>query len=457
MTQPRTELLSPAGTLKSMRYAFAYGADAVYAGQPRYSLRVRNNEFDHANLRLGIDEAHAQGKQFYVVVNIAPHNAKLRTFIKDLEPVVAMGPDALIMSDPGLIMLVRQHFPEMTIHLSVQANAVNWASVEFWRQQGLTRAILSRELSLEEIGEIREKVPGMELEVFVHGALCMAYSGRCLLSGYINKRDPNQGSCTNACRWEYKTHEAKENEVGDIVHKYEPIAVQPAEPDRSEPTLGAGAPTDEVFLLEDSSRPGEFMSAFEDEHGTYIMNSKDLRAVQHVERLVQMGVHSLKIEGRTKSHYYVARTAQVYRKAIDDAAAGRPFDKSLMDTLESLAHRGYTEGFLRRHVHDEYQNYERGFSLSDRQQFVGELTGERRNGLAEVIVKNRFAVGDRLELMTPQGNLSFRLDALENKRGERTEVAPGDGHVLYVPVPESIDLQHALLMRELDGGSTTRG
>ncbi len=456
MTHPRTELLSPAGTLKSMRYAFAYGADAVYAGQPRYSLRVRNNEFDHANLRLGIDEAHAQGKQFYVVVNIAPHNAKLRTFIKDLEPVVAMGPDALIMSDPGLIMLVRQHFPEMTIHLSVQANAVNWASVEFWRQQGLTRAILSRELSLEEIGEIREKVPGMELEVFVHGALCMAYSGRCLLSGYINKRDPNQGSCTNACRWEYKAHEGKEDELGNIVQQYQPIPLQQLDQGRNQPTLGAGAPTDQVFLLEDSSRPGEMMEAFEDEHGTYIMNSKDLRAVQHVERLVQMGVHSLKIEGRTKSHYYVARTAQVYRKAIDDAVAGRPFDKSLMDTLESLAHRGYTEGFLRRHVHDEYQNYERGFSLSDRQQFVGELTGERRNGLAEVIVKNRFAVGDRLELMTPQGNLNFRLDALENKRGERAEVAPGDGHVLYLPVPETVDLRYALVMRELDGG-TPRG
>lgn len=440
-----------------MRYAFAYGADAVYAGQPRYSLRVRNNEFDHANLRLGIDEAHAQGKQFYVVVNIAPHNAKLRTFIKDLEPVVAMGPDALIMSDPGLIMLVRQHFPEMTIHLSVQANAVNWASVEFWRQQGLTRAILSRELSLEEIAEIRERVPGMELEVFVHGALCMAYSGRCLLSGYINKRDPNQGSCTNACRWEYKAHEGKENELGNIVQQYQPIPVQQLGSGGTQPTLGAGAPTDQVFLLEDSSRPGELMEAFEDEHGTYIMNSKDLRAVQHVERLVKMGVHSLKIEGRTKSHYYVARTAQVYRKAIDDAVAGRPFDKSLMDTLESLAHRGYTEGFLRRHVHDEYQNYERGFSLSDRQQFVGEMTGERRNGLAEVIVKNRFAVGDRLELMTPQGNLNFRLDALENKRGERTAVAPGDGHVLYLPVPETVDLRYALVMRELDGGTTTRG
>jgi len=447
----RSELLSPAGTLKSMRYAFAYGADAVYAGQPRYSLRVRNNEFDHANLKLGIDEAHALGKQFYVVVNIAPHNAKLKTFIKDLAPVVAMGPDALIMSDPGLIMLVRQHFPQMTIHLSVQANAVNWATVKFWHAQGVSRVILSRELSLEEIGEIREQVPGMELEVFVHGALCMAYSGRCLLSGYINKRDPNQGSCTNACRWEYKTHEAKENELGEVVHQYEPIAVQ-----RAEPTLGVGKPTDELFLLEDSSRPGEFMEVSEDEHGTYIMNSKDLRAVQHVERLVRMGVHSLKIEGRTKSHYYVARTAQVYRKAIDDALAGKPFDKSLMDTLESLAHRGYTEGFLRRHVHDEYQNYERGFSLSERQQFVGELTGERRNGLAEVKVKNRFAVGDKLELMTPQGNLNLRLEKLENKRGEAIEVAPGDGHTVYLPVPEDVELQYALLMRELEGG-TTRG
>ena len=445
----KPELLSPAGTLKNMRYAFAYGADAVYAGQPRYSLRVRNNEFDHANLALGINEAHAQGKQFYVVVNIAPHNAKLKTFIKDLEPVVAMGPDALIMSDPGLIMLVRKHFPHMHIHLSVQANAVNWASVAFWQGQGLTRAILSRELSLEEIGEIREKVPGMELEVFVHGALCMAYSGRCLLSGYINKRDPNQGTCTNACRWEYKTHEAKENEVGDIVHVYEPIAVQ-----QVEPTLGVGAPSKEVFLLEDSTRPGEYMSAYEDEHGTYIMNSKDLRAVQHVERLVQMGVHSLKIEGRTKSHYYCARTAQVYRKAIDDAVAGKPFDMRLMDTLESLAHRGYTEGFLRRHVHDEYQNYEQGFSVSERQQFVGELSGERVNGLAEVKVKNRFAVGDRLELMTPQGNLNFRLDGLEKRNGDKVEVAPGDGHTLYLPVPADVDLNYALLMRHLDGGSS---
>ncbi|VXB05941.1 putative peptidase [Pseudomonas sp. 8AS] len=440
-TLAKPELLCPAGTLKAMRYAFAYGADAVYAGQPRYSLRVRNNEFDHANLAIGIDEAHAQGKQFYVVVNIAPHNAKLKTFLKDLEPVVAMGPDALIMSDPGLIMLVREHFPQMPIHLSVQANAVNWASVEFWRRQGLSRVILSRELSLEEIGEIRQQVPDMELEVFVHGALCMAYSGRCLLSGYINKRDPNQGSCTNACRWQYQAHEGEQNELGEIVRCGSAQAA---------PTLGAGPSTEQLFLLEDSSRPGELMEAFEDEHGTYIMNSKDLRAVQHVERLVQLGVHSLKIEGRTKSHYYVARTAQVYRQAIDDAVAGRPFDRRLMDDLESLANRGYTEGFLRRHVHDEYQNYQRGNSFSERQQFVGELTGERRGALAEVKVKNRFGIGDRLELMTPEGNISFTLEHLEKANGEAVDVAPGDGHILYLPLPAQIDPRYALLMRHLD-------
>ncbi|MGS0942814.1 prephenate-dependent tRNA uridine(34) hydroxylase TrhP [Pseudomonas luteola] len=447
----KPELLSPAGTLKSMRYAFAYGADAVYAGQPRYSLRVRNNEFDHEHLALGINEAHAQGKRFYVVVNIAPHNAKLKTFLKDIEPVIAMSPDALIISDPGLIMLVRQAFPQIPIHLSVQANAVNWASVKFWESQGLSRVILSRELSLEEIEEIRQQVPGMELEVFVHGALCMAYSGRCLLSGYINRRDPNQGTCTNACRWEYKAHPGKEDGLGAIVQHQEPIAAN-----LSEPTLGSGTPTSEVFLLEEAGRPGELMEAYEDEHGTYIMNSKDLRAVHHVERLARMGVHSLKIEGRTKSHYYVARTAQVYRKAIDDAATGRPFDKSLMDTLESLAHRGYTEGFLRRHVHDEYQNYNRGYSVSERQQFVGELTGERRNGLAEVIVKNRFDLGDSIEVMTPNGNLNLSVEAMENVCGIHLETAPGSGHTVYLAVPEGIDLAYGLLMRNLEAGTTTR-
>ena len=213
----KPELLSPAGTFKNMEFAFAYGADAVYAGQPRYSLRVRNNEFDEEHLARGIKRAHQLGKKFYVVSNIAAHNGKIKTYMRDIAPIIAMKPDALIMSDPGLIAMVRSEYPDQEIHLSVQANAVNWATVKFWYDQGITRVVLSRELSVKEIKEIGEAVPEMELEVFVHGALCMAYSGRCLLSGYINKRDSNQGTCTNACRWNYKTYDAKEDETGGIV------------------------------------------------------------------------------------------------------------------------------------------------------------------------------------------------------------------------------------------------
>ncbi|MCF2856882.1 tRNA 5-hydroxyuridine modification protein YegQ [Pseudoalteromonas sp. SMS1] len=442
------ELLSPAGSLKNMRYAFAYGADAVYAGQPRYSLRVRNNEFDLANLEIGINEAHQQNKKLYVVSNIAPHNSKVKTYLRDIEPVIAMQPDALIMSDPGLIMLVRDKWPDMPIHLSVQANAVNYASVQFWANQGIERVILSRELSLEEIAEIRTLCPNTELEVFVHGALCMAYSGRCLLSGYINKRDPNQGTCTNACRWSYDVKPGQETVLGDVVHKVNPKDVIP--------TLGEGQPTEQVFMLEEQGRPGEFMPAFEDEHGTYIMNSKDLRAVQYVDQLTKMGVHSLKIEGRTKSFYYVARTAQVYRKAIDDAVAGKPFDPNLLRTLENLAHRGYTEGFLKRHAHQDYQNYEYGHSVSDKQQFVGEVLGRNSNGLVDIDVKNKFCTGHSLELMTPQGNIAFNLEHMENQKGETIHDAKGSGHIVKIPLPEDINLEHAILMRNLGNQEDTR-
>ncbi len=438
----KPELLSPAGTLKNMHFAFAYGADAVYAGQPRYSLRVRNNDFKLDNLQKGIDEAHALGKKLYLASNIAPHNSKVKTYLRDMEPVIAMRPDALIMSDPGLIMMVRETWPDMPVHLSVQANAVNFATVKFWARQGVERIILSRELSLEEIQEIREECPDTEIEVFVHGSLCIAYSGRCLLSGYINKRDPNQGTCTNACRWQYQAHEAKETESGDVI----PVS---GNPDTVTPTLGTGETSDSIFLLQEKGRPDQYMPAFEDEHGTYIMNSKDLRAVQHVRRLTEMGIHSLKIEGRTKSFYYVARTAQVYRQAIDDAAAGNPFDMGMMDALENLANRGYTEGFYRRHVHDEYQNYETGNSRESKQQFVGEIV-EFDDQQLTVDVKNRFELGDTMELMTPAGNHVFNLEHLENRRGERIDVAPGSGHFVKIPKPEGVlPNSHLLLVRHL--------
>ncbi|MCL6414293.1 tRNA 5-hydroxyuridine modification protein YegQ [Aestuariirhabdus sp. Z084] len=440
----KPELLSPAGTLKNMHYAFAYGADAVYAGQPRYSLRVRNNDFKLENLEQGIQFAHQQGKQFYLASNIAPHNSKVKTYLKDIEPVIAMKPDALIMSDPGLIMLVREQWPDMPIHLSVQANVVNYAAVKFWYQMGVSRIILSRELSLDEIEEIRMQCPEMELEVFVHGSLCIAYSGRCLLSGYINHRDPNQGTCTNACRWKYDSHEATETPSGDIV----PVQQMDPAAETVEPQLGEGAPSDKIVLLQEQGRPDDYMPAFEDEHGTYIMNSKDLRAIQHVERLTKMGIHSLKIEGRTKSHYYVSRTAQVYRQAIDDAAAGKSFDRGLMDILENLASRGYTEGFYRRHVHDEYQNYERGNSVSTTQQFVGEVV-ECDQGMVTIDVKNRFQLGDQLELMTPQGNHRFTLTSMENHKGASVEVAPGNGHRVRFPVGDLDVDPHGLLVRDL--------
>ena len=434
------ELLSPAGSLRNMRYAFAYGADAVYAGQPRYSLRVRNNEFkDLETLATGINEAHSQGKQFYLASNISPHNDKIRSYLRDLEPVVELGPDALIMADPGLMMLVQERWPDLPIHLSVQANAVNWASVKFWHRNGIRRVILSRELSLNEIEEIRQRVPEMELEVFVHGALCIAYSGRCLLSGYMNHRDPNQGACTNACRWEYQAHEAKEDATGDL------IAVQSYEPQ----------PQVEPVLLQQAQRPGEYMPAYEDEHGTYIMNSKDLRAVQHVQRLQQMGIHSLKIEGRTKSHYYVARTAQVYRRAIDDAVAGREFDMGLMDELETLANRGYTEGFYRRHPPKEYQNYEMGSSNAQQQQFVGEVVDVTDSDII-VDVKNRFALGDTVQLITPQGNQRFTLNTLLDKNGKAADVAPGSGHRMRIPLDVKLDdeaLRYGLLIKDIHAGS----
>jgi len=400
------ELLAPAGSLTMLRTALNFGATAIYAGQPRYSLRVRNNSFgDMEQLREGIDTVHAHGSKFYVVSNIYPQNAKIKTYLADMAKVVALKPDALIMADPGLIDLVRESWPEMPIHLSVQANTGNYAAVRFWRKLGIERVILSRELSLDEVAEIRQQCPDTELEVFVHGALCVAYSGRCLLSGYFNHRDPNQGACTNSCRWDYK--------------------VKPTTTD----------PSGDVFLLEEGTRPGNLMPVEEDEHGTYVMNSKDLRAIEHVQRLVDIGVDSLKIEGRTKSPYYVARTCQAYRRAIDDACAGKPLNPRLLAELDGLANRGYTDGFYQRHHDAEYQNYLHGSSKSGRSLYVGDVRGYDNSGLAEIEVKNRFAVGDRIEVIHPSGNLAITVESMRNRAGQPIDVAPGDGHIVWIPLP----------------------
>jgi putative protease len=417
----------------------------VYAGQPRYSLRARNNEFQLEELQTGIQEAHALGKKLFVASNLMPHNAKVKTYMADMEPVIAMQPDALIMADPGLIAMVRERWPEVQIHLSVQANTVNYAAVKFWKSLGLTRVILSRELSLDEIEEIRQQCPDMELGVFVHGALCIAYSGRCLLSGYFNHRDPNQGTCTNSCRWDYKVHDAKEDAAGVIrIQEFDFRAEMEKSSLSDCGNLKRHPAADQVYLIEEKNRPGELMPIMEDEHGTYIMNSKDLRAVQHVEQLAKIGVDSLKIEGRTKSRYYVARTSQVYRKAIDAAVAGKLFDPALLGELEGLANRGYTDGFYQRHSTVEHQNYLRGYSESDRQQYVGDVIGYA-DGMAEIAVKNRFAVGDCLEFIHPAGNREVLVDALQDSRGVSTDVAAGSGHIVRMKAPTGIE--NALVAR----------
>lgn len=263
--------------------------------------------------------------------------------------------------------------------------------VQFWQSIGIERIILSRELSINEIAEIRQQCPDIELEVFVHGALCIAYSGRCLLSGYFNHRDPNQGTCTNACRWDYKVHNTADSDSGDAqllpgfdfnqAKSLADNALYGLNDQQRHPLAN------KVYLIEEANRPGDMMPIMEDEHGTYIMNSKDLRAVEQVAKLAEIGVDSLKVEGRTKSVYYVARAAQVYRRAIDDAVAGKPFDYSLLAELEGLANRGYTTGFLERHQTQEYQNYLSGHSLSKQSQYVGKVTAVDSEGWATIEVK----------------------------------------------------------------------
>ena len=458
------ELLAPAGTLNHLDYAFAYGADAVYAGMPRYGLRVRENDFDLSNLQLGINKAHTLGKKIYITANILPHNSKIKTFVKDLSPLVSMQPDALIMADPGLIMLAREAWPDMPIHLSVQANTLNYATVKFWQRMGVERIILSRELSLDEVEEIRQQCPDMELEVFVHGALCIAYSGRCLLSGYINHRDPNQGTCTNACRWKYNQVDAQNHESGDLqASNYTDAGSPPAAGIRNK-HKGRASHTDKQveqsvgdinrILIEEDGRPGESMVMEEDDQGTYIMNSKDLRAVEHVERLARIGVSSLKIEGRTKSINYVSRVTQAYRQAIDDATQGKAFDAKLFGKLENLASRGYTDGFFQRHHSHEYQNYVQGNSKEHQQKLVGEVIGyDREAGMLEFLSKNQLLKGDRVELILPQGNRELTVNQLEKLNGAELDKIPGGGMKFRLPVPaDSLDMasvHYGLLARFL--------
>lgn len=376
---PSVELLAPAGNPERMRIAFAYGADAVYAGQAAFSLRGRENGF--SNTRIVADavvEAHASGKKFFLAANVFPHNNKVEAFRRALTEIVEAGPDALIMADPGMIAWTRKTFPDVDIHLSVQAHAVNWATCEFWYGLGVKRVILARELLLREVQEIRQRVPDLELEVFVHGAVCMAQSGRCMISDWMEHRDANQGNCNNACRFPY-----------DLT------ATSPKLPE------------------------GEAMRVSEDEHGTYLFNARDLCALPVLDQVVATGVHSLKIEGRTRSPYYVAQVVRAYRLALDSIARGQAVSPEAIAAIRSTDSRGWTSGF-------RLPGDPMGQILNaDREHPPGAVVVAQirdwSEGRATISVRNRIETGMTLELLSPDGIELLEASGLENHRGQRVD------------------------------------
>lgn len=393
---PSPELLMPGGSLEKMRVAFAYGADAVYAGVPFFSLRARENEFTEEDLNTGLAEARALGKKLYLTANIFARNLKLKSFTENLTRWAKLKPDALIMSDPGLIAITRDLFPEIPIHLSVQANCMNWQAVKFWQKIGVTRIILSRELRIDEVKEIRDRVPDMELEAFVHGAVCIAYSGRCLLSHYMSYRDANQGVCDNSCRYGFNIYQSKSNEPAQLLD----------------------AETD--FYLQDRRDPEKLYRIDEDEHGTHIMNAKDLCLVDHLKSLYDVGICSFKVEGRTKSVYYAAMIAKVYRRAIDDMMAGKPFDPQLMRELEKLSNRGYFPGFMVGTQTHNSVNYKPD-PRWQQSAFVGITTSSPVEGTVAFEAKGQMARGQEIDVITPDSAFTVTVLSLKNSKGEACE------------------------------------
>jgi putative protease len=410
------ELLSPAGSPQKMRYAYAFGADAVYAGVPKFSLRAKENPFTTATLKDAVDYAHGLGKKIYLTANILPPNRKIESFKKSLAQLAEAKPDAFIMSDPGLIQYALQNFPWVDIHLSVQTNTINWPSTKFWYDLGVKRIILSRELSLPEISEIHEKVPGIELESFVHGAICIAYSGRCLLSNYFNHRDANQGTCTNSCRWEYDVLEAKPKDGGGC----------------SSASNSSKRAQEGNFYIEESNRPGELMPMEEDEHGTYIMNSKDLRALEYLKEMRDAGVMSFKLEGRTKSEYYLSLATKTYRRAIDDLAAGQEFNPALLGELDKTANRGFTSAFLSPNSGSKTENFDSPQETNLPQIYAGMVKETREGNWMEVDIKNRIELGDELEYISPDNQYRFPINAMEDKNGKSIEVAHGGNGTIWM-------------------------
>lgn len=387
----KPELLAPAGNLEKLKMAVLYGADAVYCSGEAFGLRAAANNFTLEEMKEGVEFAHRHQAKVYVTVNIIAHNAEINAIDKFLLDLAEAGVDALLIADPGILALARRLVPQIPIHLSTQANNTNWASVNFWAEQGVERVVLARELSLPEIREIRAKTE-IELEMFVHGAMCISYSGRCLMSNYFTHRDANRGLCAHPCRWKY-------------------------------------------YLMEET-RPGEYFPVFEDEHGTFIFNSKDLCLLENLPEIIESGVQSLKIEGRMKSIHYVATIVRVYRQAIDSYYADPDrfvIKQEWLEEIAKVSHRPYTQGFFSGKPDNSGQNYLSN-SYEQTHDFVGLVLG-CEDGLAIVEERNKIQQGEALEFVGPETPIfEQKLEKMWNEEGEEITVAPHPQQIIKMPV-----------------------
>ena len=382
----KPELLIPAGSLENLKIAVKYGADAVYIGGEQFGLRAKAKNFDHEQMAEGISYAHGHGVQVYVTANIIAHNDDIDQARAYFEELKELAPDAVIVADPGMLMVAREVMPDMELHLSTQANNTNYASMIFWHKMGVKRVVVARELSLQEIAKAKASVPPeLDFEAFVHGAMCISYSGRCLLSNYMNNTDANKGACTHPCRWTYH--------------------------------------------LVEETRPGEYMPIVENERGTYIYNSKDLGMVGHVDDLVKAGIDSFKIEGRMKTALYVATVTKTWREAIDDYFEDPERYYSKIDHYESeirkCTHRKFTTGFYYGKPNGDEQIYDSNTYIKE-YTFVGKGLGyDEERKMVKIQQRNKFVIGDRLEVLKANGEIvEFVVQKMYNSDNEAVDAAP---------------------------------
>ena len=389
------ELLAPAGSLEKMKYAIEYGADAVYAGVPDFSLRARINAFTFETLKKGVEYAHKKGKKFYVTLNIYAHNQHFDKLEKHLRELQKIDIDGIVLSDPGVLDLVKEYLPKVEIHLSTQANATNWRAVKFWAKQGVKRVVLAREVTLEEIKEIHQRVPEVELEYFVHGAMCMSYSGRCILSKWMTGRSANLGDCSQPCRWAYRKTDNKQNK------------------------------TIKQMTVEDLR--GEFeVDLEEDSQGTYFFNSKDLNLLAYLRDLIDAGIVSFKIEGRNKSVYYLATVMRAYRRVLDNLGDEKVLEEERKN-LNELIHRGYTTGFLT--GMEPEHNFKDSHNQSE-YEFVGEVL-EIENDLLKTKIHNAIYSDDEVEIISWEKNFPIEILEIYDEDMKKVKSAHGGHQGLY--------------------------